>query len=108
MTPEDLEKFHQLVRDMETLKIEVQKIVSILGGDLTGKIGLVQAQQKVGQDLYEKDGLFARVEGIEKDRAEKKAEYRGGKTVLLAFAGLVGWAIGKAIDYFSLNPPTHK
>ena len=104
MTPEDSERFHQLCRDVETLKGEVQKVVAIMGGDLTGKVGLVQAQQQVGKDLYEKEGLFARVETIEKERAEKKAELRGGKTVLMVIAAGIGFAVGKVIDWIINNP----
>ena len=96
----DSELLHQLVKDVETIKGQNQNIMSIIGGDMTGRVGLIQTQNRVCTDLYDqKNGLMIRVSAIETDRAEKKAEFRGGKTVLSIGAMGIGFLIGKAFDW---------
>jgi len=97
MTDQQMEAHLNLVRErvdklesgQRELQTEAKEIRTVIGGDLSGKPGILQNQMRTITVLFdEKEGLVPRLTAMERRELERKGFVHGAK-VMWGFAGAV-------------------
>jgi len=83
------ERVDKLESGQRELQTEAKEIRTVIGGDLSGKPGILQNQMRTITVLFdEKEGLVPRLTAMERRELERKGFVHGAK-VMWGFAGAV-------------------